>query len=74
MATLHNSYELQRFRVVHPLADAPEEKCQTEGLGPIAMTRTVRFSLMALRAYLLFMFGLLLWRVFQLAGFAGHPH
>ena len=56
------------FTVVHPLDDAPEEKVDTEHLGPMRMTRTVRVCLFALRGYLLLMFGLLGFRVLQLAG------
>lgn len=56
------------FTVVHPLDDAPEEKVETEHLGPMQMTRTVRVCLFALRGYLLLMFGLLGFRVLQLAG------
>ena len=56
------------FTVVHPLDDAPEEKVNTEDLGPMQMTRTVRICLFALRGYLLLMFGLLGFRVLQLAG------
>ncbi|MDE2581821.1 MAG: hypothetical protein KGL52_09315 [Rhodospirillales bacterium] len=46
-------------RVVHPLDDAPEEKLFRPELGRIAMTRTVRLSLLALRVYLLVMVALL---------------
>jgi hypothetical protein len=56
------------FTVVHPLDDAPEEKVDTEHLGPMQMTKTVRICLFALRGYLLIMFGLLGFRVLQLAG------
>jgi hypothetical protein len=56
------------FSVVHPLDDAPEEKVDTEHLGPMRMTQTVRICLFALRGYLLLMFGLLGFRVLQLAG------
>jgi hypothetical protein len=56
------------FAVVHPLDDAPEEKVDTEHLGPMRMTRTMRICLFALRGYLLLMFGLLGFRVLQLAG------
>jgi hypothetical protein len=56
------------FTVIHPLDDVPEEKVDTEHLGPMKMTRTVRVCLLALRGYLLFMFGLLGFRVLQLAG------
>jgi hypothetical protein len=56
------------FIVVHPLDDEPEEKVDTEHLGPMQMTKTVRSCLFALRGYLLLMFGLLGFRVLQLAG------
>ena len=54
--------------MVHPLDDVAEEKVDTEHLGPMAMTRTVRVCLYALRGYLLLMFGMLGFRVLQLAG------
>lgn len=60
--------ERVEFTVVHPLDDVAEEKVNTEDLGPMAMTRTVRVCLYALRGYLLLMFGLLAFRVLQLAG------
>jgi hypothetical protein len=56
------------FSVVHPLDDAPEEKVDTENPGPMHMTGTMRICLFALRGYLLLMFGLLGFRVLQLAG------
>jgi hypothetical protein len=59
--------EREIFTVIHPLDDAPEEKMDTENLGPMKMTRTVRVCLFALRGYLLLMFGLLGYRVLQLA-------
>jgi len=55
------------FTVVHPLDDAPEVKVDTEHLGPVQMTKTVRICLLALRGYLVLMFGLLGFRVLQLA-------
>ena len=42
MATMQNTYAPEYFRVIHPLDDAPEEKCSSEGLGHIAMTPAVR--------------------------------
>jgi len=60
--------ERRFFSVVHPLDDQPEEKVDTEHLGPMRMTRTVRICLFALRGYLLLMSGLLAFRVLQLAG------
>ena len=60
--------EQPTFVVVHPLDDVQEEKVQTEHLGPMRMTRTVKICLFALRGYLLLMAGLLGFRVLQLAG------
>lgn len=60
--------ERPSFAVVHPLDDAPEDKVDTEHLGPMQMTKTVRVCLFALRGYLLLMCGLLAFRVLQLAG------
>jgi len=60
--------ERRFFSVVHPLDDGPEKKVDTEHLGPMKMTRTVRLCLYALRGYLLLMSGLLAFRVLQLAG------
>jgi hypothetical protein len=57
------------FTIVHPLDDTPEEKVDTLHSGPMRMTKAVRICLFALRGYLLLMFGLLVFRVFQLAGF-----
>lgn len=68
MATMQNSYEPQCFSVVHPLHDVPEEKCSSEGLGRIAMTRPVRISLGVLRAYLIAMTLMLGYHVLELAG------
>ena len=56
------------FTIIHPLDDVREEKVDTEHLGPMPITRTVRVCLFALRGYLLLMFGLLGFRVLQLAG------
>ena len=69
MATAQHSYDPRYFRVIHPLHDAPEDKCQSEGLGPIAMTPAVRISLKALRAYLMLMSAMLVYHVLDLAGF-----
>jgi len=41
MATM----DMNGFRVVHPLDDVAEQKCSTEGLGEIRMTRAVLVSL-----------------------------
>lgn len=55
------------FLVVHPLDDAPEAKVDTEALGPMPMTRSVRLSLMSLRAYLILMVLLVVYHVVMLA-------
>ena len=68
MATMQTSYEPQHLSVVHPLNDVPEQKCSSEGLGQIAMTRPVRLSLGALRAYLIVMTMMLGYHVLNLAG------
>ena len=76
MATLINPIETSelegRFVVIHPLDDLPEEKIDTESLGPMAMTASVRASLLSLRAYLILMMLLVFYRVVTLAGWFGH--
>jgi hypothetical protein len=68
MASIQNSFEPQLFSVIHPLNDVPEQKCSTEGLGRIRMTRAVRISLGVLRAYLIVMSLMLGYHVLDLAG------
>jgi len=68
MASVQNSYEPQYFTVVHPLHDTPEQKCSSEGLGPIVMTPAVRLSLTVLRGYLVLMTMMLGYHVLDLAG------
>ncbi len=60
------------YIVVHPLNDVPEEKIDTSALGPIKMTPSVRWSLFALRGYLILMIALVAYHVIDLAGFIGH--
>lgn len=71
------TYSMQtqaEYYVVHPLDDEKEEKCSAEGLGPMPMSRSVRFSLVALRLYLLTVVALALYRLLELAGMLGrHP-
>ena len=55
------------FVVVHPLDDLPEAKVDMESLGPMAMTRSVRLSLLSLRAYLILMVLLVVYHVVMLA-------
>ena len=56
-----------RYLVVHPLDDVFETKVDTEALGPMPMTRSVRFSLLSLRAYLILMFLMVVYHVVMLA-------
>ena len=58
---------LNHYVVVHPLDDTPEEKVNTDILGPMPMTATVRWALISLRGYLILMLMLVLLRVLQLA-------
>ena len=76
MATMTNPIELHElanhFVVIHPLDDVREEKVDTENLGPMAMTASVRISLLSLRAYLVLMMILVFYHVLDLAGLFGH--
>ncbi|MBW4040131.1 MAG: hypothetical protein HIU91_14955 [Acidobacteria bacterium] len=53
--------------VIHPLDDIQEQKCSSEGLGLMELTPTVRYSLMALRVYLIAMTLIILYRTLTLA-------
>ncbi len=66
-----NQIPENRYVVVHPLDDQPEEKVDTSALGPMAMTTSVKVSLMALRGYLVLMVLLVFYHVGDLAGFFG---
>lgn len=74
MATIRAVPEFDGFRVIHPLDDKAEQKCSTEGLGHIAMTRPVRVSLTILRGYLILMTLMLGYHVLDLAGVFRHVH
>jgi len=56
------------YYLIHPLDDEPEEKCNADDLGPMTMTRSVRWSLFALQGYLILMGLLILYHVLDLAG------
>ena len=62
----------ESFVVIHPLYDAAEEKCDPSKLGLIKMSRRVRFSLLLLRAYLIFMTALFGFHMLDLAGVFHH--
>jgi hypothetical protein len=70
ITTLNHGYDEseKRYVVVHPLDDRPEEKVDTETLGPMAMTRSVKLSLLSLRAYLVLMVMMVFYHVLQLGG------
>jgi hypothetical protein len=70
--TTRSKLELQSLGIVHPLFDEPEAKLSAEGLGRIKMSRSVKVSLFALRAYLVLMFVLLAYHMLQLATAAPH--
>jgi hypothetical protein len=55
------------YLVIHPLDDVLETKVDTEALGPMPMTRSVRYSLLSLRAYLILMVLLVVYHVVMLA-------
>lgn len=57
-----------RYVVVHPLDDRSERKVDTAKLGPMAMTPSVRLSLLALRGYLILMLCLVGYHCLGLAG------
>jgi hypothetical protein len=56
------------FRVIHPLDDTAEEKVNVDSLGLMPMIRSVKWSLIALRTYLVLMIALVFIKVFTLAG------
>jgi hypothetical protein len=78
MSTMVHPMEEQelnnRFVVIHPLDDLPEEKVDTRSLGPMPMTAAVRISLLSLRGYLVLMMVLVLYHVMDLAGVFGRHH
>jgi hypothetical protein len=62
----------QTFYVIHPLDAAPEQKCSTENLGPMELPRPVRASLFVLRAYLIAITLVLLYRTLELSNLLPH--
>jgi hypothetical protein len=61
-----------RYYVIHPLDDAPEQKCSAEGLGAMQMSKSVKASLITLRGYLILVTLLTLYRLLDLLGLFGH--
>jgi hypothetical protein len=74
MAAINITPVPESYRIIHPLDDVAETKCSTTGLGPIKMTRAVRLSLTALRAYLVLITLMLAYHVLDLAGWLPHAH
>lgn len=70
--TLVTDVPENHYVVVHPLDDIPEQKVDTSALGPMPMTASVKWSLLALRGYLVLMILLVLYHVMDLAGTFGH--
>jgi hypothetical protein len=65
---------MNHYLVIHPLDDIHEEKVDTEALGRMPMTASVRWSLVSLRGYLILMLVLVGYRVLQLGGLFGGTH
>jgi len=74
MTTMRVTPDVTGFRVIHPLDDVAEQKCSTQGLGKIRMTRVVRVSLGVLRAYLILMTLMLSYHVLDLSGLLHRIH
>ena len=72
MTTAFTHIEQPVLYVIHPLDDAPEQKKSIEGLGYIHMSPSVKFSLYALRGYLLLIMVLALYRMLDLLHVFGH--
>jgi hypothetical protein len=54
--------------VIHPLFDPrQDEKVKTEGIPPLAITKTVKVALISLRLYLVISLVLLLYYVYTVA-------
>jgi hypothetical protein len=72
-AVLRHGYDPAQghYVIIHPLDDIPEEKIDIDNLGPMALTGAVKWSLLSLRAYLILMSVLVLYRVLEMAGMFG---
>jgi hypothetical protein len=60
------------YRVIHPLHDAPEAKCNADHLGPLKLTRGCRAALVAVRFYLVAIMLMGAYRVVTLVGAVKH--
>ena len=59
--------EATTYRVVHPLDDVAEQKVDSTHLGRMRLTPAVRYSLLALRAYMVLMMAMVFYYVVRLA-------
>ena len=59
--------QLIEYRVIHPLDDIPEQKVDISALGAMKLTISVKWSLFALRAYLILVVVLVFFHVYTLA-------
>jgi hypothetical protein len=73
LATKPTTHDANLY-VIHPLDDVQEQKCTSEGLGLMELTPTVRFSLTALRVYLIAMTLIILYRTLALTHLFTHTH
>jgi hypothetical protein len=71
---MNASLDQKDLWVIHPLDAEPEEKCDPSKLGLMPMTPAVKWSLFALRAYLVIMMMLVLYHVLDLSGWFHHIH
>jgi hypothetical protein len=56
------------YRVIHPLYDAPEAKCNADDLGPLKLSRGCRIALGAVRFYIVAIMLMGGWRILELVG------
>jgi hypothetical protein len=56
------------YWLVHPLDDEPEEKCSTESLGLMPMTKMTKIALLTLRCYIILMIPVLVAFILRTAG------
>jgi hypothetical protein len=63
MTTICTQVRDDRFYVVHPLDEEPEQKMSPDGLGTMPMSPSVRVSLVALRGYAVFIIALAFYRL-----------
>jgi len=72
MTTMTNQVNINSnedcFYVIHPLDDKHEEKCNPDNLGRMPLSPAVKYSLLSLRIYLIFMVGLVIYRAMQEMG------